>query len=83
MTEQQRQEIKRHPLSIFDVRPEWARTDDWKNRNRITAKVIPINYTAAFIYFRKMRWSWSSGLNHLIENNPQIKKIKKELENDA
>ena len=82
MTEQERQEIKRHPLSIFNVRPQWARPDDWKNRNRISAKLIPINYTSAFIYFKKMGMSWSSGLNHLIENKPEIQQIQKDLQNN-
>ena len=78
-----REEIKKNPLVIFEERPDWVRPDDWKNRHRISAKLVQINYTAAFIFFTRMGWAWSSGINHLIASNPDIKKIQKELQKNA
>tara|TARA_R100001443_G_scaffold24400_1_gene36765 strand:- start:30 stop:281 length:252 start_codon:yes stop_codon:yes gene_type:complete len=83
MTEQERQEIKANPLASLESRPENVNTNDWKNRGRISAKLVPINYSSAFIYFTRMGWSWSSGVNHLIANHPDIQQIQKELKNDA
>ena len=83
MTEQERQEIKKHPLAALSTRPETVNTNDWKNRFRISAKLVKINYTSAFIFFTRMGWSWSSGINHLIATHPEIIQIKEELKSDA
>ena len=83
MTEQERQEIKANPLASLDKRPANVNTEDWKNRGRISAKLAPINYTSAFIFFTRMGWSWSSGVNHLIANHPDIQQIQKELQANA
>jgi len=83
MTEQERQEIKKNPLAALSTRPETVNTNDWKNRFRISAKLVKINYTSAFIFFTRMGWSWSSGINHLIATHPEIIQIKEELKSDA
>ena len=83
MTEQERQEIKKNPLAALSTRPETVNTNDWKNRFRISAKLVKINYTSAFIFFTRMGWSWSSGINHLIATHPEIIQIKEELQSDA
>ena len=83
MTEQERQEIKKNPLAALSTRPETVNTNDWKNRFRISAKLVKINYTSAFIFFTRMGWSWSSGINHLIATNPEIQQIQKELQDNA
>ena len=83
MTEQERQEIKKNPLPALSTRPETVNTNDWKNRFRISAKLVKINYTSAFIFFTRMGWSWSSGINHLIATHPEIIQIKEELKSDA
>ena len=83
MTEQERQEIKATPLASLDKRPANVNTEDWKNRGLIHAKLARINYTSAFIFFTRMGWSWSSGINHLIATNPEIQQIQKELKNNA
>jgi hypothetical protein len=83
MTEQERQEIKKNPLASLESRPMGCKTEDWKNRFRISAKLARINYTSAFIFFTRMGWSWSSGINHLIATNPEIQQIQKELQNNA
>ena len=83
MTEQERQEIKKNPLAALATRPETVNTNDWKNRFRISAKLVKINYTSAFIFFTRMGWSWSSGINHLIATHPEIIQIKEELKSDA
>ena len=83
MTEQERQEIKKNPLAALSSRPETVNTNDWKNRFRISAKLVKINYTSAFIFFTRMGWSWSSGINHLIATHPEIIQIKEELQSDA
>ena len=83
MTEQERQEIKKNPLAALATRPETVNTNDWKNRFRISAKLAQINYTSAFIFFTRMGWNWSSGINHLIATNPDIQEIQKELQNNA
>ena len=83
MTEQERQEIKANPLASLDKRPANVNTEDWKNRGRISAKLAPINYTSAFIFFTRMGWSGSSGINHLIATNPEIQQIQKELQENA
>ncbi len=83
MTEQERQEIRKNPLAALETRPETVNTNDWKNRFRISAKLVQINYTSAFIFFTRMGWSWSSGINHLIATQPEIIHIKEELKSDA
>ena len=83
MTEQERQEIKKNPLAALSTRPETVNTNDWKNRFRISAKLVKINYTSAFIFFTRMGWSWSSGINLLIATHPEIIQIKEELKSDA
>ena len=83
MTAQARQEIKKNPLAALSTRPETVNTNDWKNRFRISAKLVKINYTSAFIFFTRMGWSWSSGINHLIATHPEIIQIKEELKSDA
>ena len=83
MTEQERQEIKKNPLAALSKRPETVNTNDWKNRFRISAKLVQINYKAAFIFFTRNGWSWSSGINHLIATHPEIIQIKEELKSDA
>ena len=83
MTEQERQEIKKNPLAALSTRPETVNTNDWKNRFRISAKLVKINYTSVFIFFTRMGWSWSSGINHLIATHPEIIQIKEELKSDA
>ena len=82
MTEQERQEIKKNPLAALSTRPETVNTNDWKNRFRISAKLVKINYTSAFIFFTRNGWSWSSGINHLIATHPEIQQIQKELKNN-
>ena len=83
MTEQERQEIKANPLASLETRPSNVNPEDWKNRFRISAKLVKINYTSAFIFFTRMGWSWSSGINHLIATHPEIIQIKEELQSDA
>ena len=83
MTEQERQEIRKNPLAALETRPATVNTNDWKNRFRISAKLVQINYKAAFIFFTRNGWSWSSGINNLIATNPEIQQIQKELENDV
>ena len=80
MTEQEREKVKRHPLSIFEDRPDWARPDDWKNRHRISAKLTPVNYQDFYKYCTKHGWSFSSGANALIATHPEINK---EFKNNA
>jgi hypothetical protein len=83
MTEQERQEIKANPLASLEKRPSDVNPEDWKNRGLIHAKLARINYTSAFIFFTRMGWSWSSGINHLIATNPEIQQIQKELQDNA
>ena len=83
MTEQERQEIKKNPLAALSTRPETVNTNDWKNRFRISAKLVQINYKAAFIFFTRNGWSWSSGIYYLISTHPQIIQIEKELKSNA
>ena len=83
MTEQERQEIRKNPLAALETRPETVNTNDWKNRFRISAKLVQINYTSAFIFFTRMGWSWSSGINHLIATHPDIQQIQMELQDNA
>ena len=83
MTDQERQEIKANPLASLATRPSNVNPEDWKNRGLIHAKLARINYTSAFIFFTRMGWSWSSGINHLIATHPEIIQIKEELKSDA
>ena len=83
MTEQERQEIRKNPLAALESRPDAVNTNDWKNRFRISAKLVRINYASAFIFFTRKGWSWSSGINHLISTHPEIIQIKEELKSDA
>ena len=83
MTEQERQQLRRNPYAGLDERPPEVNTNDWKNRFRISAKLVQINYTSAFIFFTRMGWSWSSGINHLIATHPDIQQIQKELQDNA
>ena len=82
MTEQERQEIRKNPLAALEVRPDAVNTNDWKNRFRISAKLAQLNYRSAFIFFNRKGWSWSSGINNLINSNPEIIQIKKDLQNN-
>ena len=90
MTEQERQEIKANPLAGLKTRPPNVNTNDWKNRFRISTKLVDKNYKAAYALFLRKKdekhergFSWSSGMNYLIATHPEIIQIKEELKSDA
>jgi len=90
MTEQERQEIKANPLASLKTRPPHVNTNDWKNRFRISTKLVDNNYKAAYALFLRKKdekyergFSWSSGMNYLIATHPEIIQIKEELKSDA
>ena len=83
MTEEELRRIWKNRWADLKIRPDHCTVDEWKNRFRISAKPSQENYLSAFIYFKKMGWSWSSGINNLIASNPEIQQIiQNELQND-
>ena len=83
ISDEELKKIWKNRFSEFDERPAFCSKEEWKNRFRISAKLVKINYTSAFIFFTRMGWSWSSGINHLIATHPDIQQIQKELQDNA
>ena len=84
MTEQESQEtIKANPLAGLKTRPAHVNTNDWKNRFRISTKLVDNNYKAAYALLKQKDFSWSSGMNYIISSHPEIIRIKEELKPDA
>ena len=83
LSEDELKKIWKNRFSELKERPDYCTTEEWKNRFRISAKLVQINYRAAFIFFTRNGWSWASGINNLIATNPEIQQIQKELQNDA
>ena len=57
----------------YKRRPPFWTVAEWKNRGRITAKLIDANYLAFTKWCKKHNLSFSSGVNRLIETHPEVK----------
>ncbi len=63
--------MKRQPKT---TRPDAISEQAWKNRTRVSCKLKSDIYADFFIYCQKNNFNFNSGVNHLLQTHPELKK---------